>query len=46
MQTTPEREGTLKNGLARVLGPLIALCAGLGLWIIIFWTAFTLSPHR
>jgi len=46
MQTTPEREGALENGLARVLGPLIALCAGLGLWIVIFWTAFTLWPHR
>jgi hypothetical protein len=46
MQSAPEREGATDSGLAKVLGPLIALSAGFGLWIVIFWTVFTIWPHR
>jgi hypothetical protein len=35
-----------ESGLAKILGSLIALGAGLGLWIAIFSTAFGLGPHR
>jgi hypothetical protein len=45
MQGTREREGAAESGLGKVLGPLIAICAGLGLWIAIFWMVFALWPR-
>jgi hypothetical protein len=46
MQSTREREGAAERGLAKVFGPLIAVCTSLGLWIVILWAVFAVWPLR
>jgi hypothetical protein len=44
MRSTRDRP-LIADGLAKALGPPIALCVGAFLWVLFFWALFALWPY-